>query len=70
MTPPIRIVDDYFYPEETLRLQGLDGDALRRARKEGKLLYKKVGSQVLIKGEWLREWLDRPEDVKGGGTSP
>jgi hypothetical protein len=54
-----------FYTEEQLRVRGLDGDALRRAREAGELRYRLLGRQVVYKGEWLNEWLGRPEVGRG-----
>lgn len=58
---PLRIEPEFYYDEEVLRIQGLDGDALRRARDQGRLRYKQIGRRVVYKGEWLRAWLDQAE---------
>jgi hypothetical protein len=54
---------DAFYSEFQLRLLGLDGEALEKARDRGELRGKDVGADVLYKGAWLIEWLER-DDVK------
>jgi len=48
---------DWFYDEDTLRILGLDGDALARARRGGVLPCCHVGRLRLYKGEWLQQWL-------------
>jgi len=63
----LRIDPEAYYGEDALRVSGIDGDSLRRAREAGELRSKKVGKQVLYKGEWVRQWLDRDEE-KGGGS--
>jgi hypothetical protein len=62
----LKIDPELYYEEEGLRLCGLDGEALRKARESGQLRHRKVGKVVLYKGEWLREWLDRAEAAGAG----
>ena len=57
----IRFDEDAFYTEEALRVLGLDGEALAHARREGGLRCRQVGRVRLYKGEWLQQWLSRPE---------
>jgi hypothetical protein len=57
----LRFEVEAFYDEDTLRLLGLDSQALARARREGDLRCRQVGRVRLYKGEWLQEWLSRPE---------
>lgn len=63
---PLHIDPELYYPEEGLRVQGLDGAALRRAREAGDLQYKLVGRQVVYKGAWLKAWLDQTEPAGRG----
>lgn len=64
---PLHIDPELYYPEEALRIQGLDGGAMKRARAAGKLEYKLVGNQVVYKGSWLKEWLDQGERASEAG---
>jgi hypothetical protein len=48
---------DWFYDEDTLRILGLDSDALARARRVGVLHCCHVRRVRLYKGEWLQQWL-------------
>jgi len=57
----LRFDSETFYSEESLRMAGLDGAALARAREEGLLRFRRVGRRVLYKGALLAEWLGRPE---------
>ena len=56
-----------YYDENSLRVQGFDGDALRKAREAGELRFKRVGRSVIYKGEWLRAWLDQAGGRPHGG---
>lgn len=60
----IRFDPESYYSEESLRIMGWDGEALRRARKSEGLRFKKVGRSVVYKGEWLMEWLDRAAETE------
>lgn len=62
----IKIDPELYYAEDTLRIQGLDSDALAKARREGGLRAKRVGSFWVYKGAWLIEWLDRAEAAPTG----
>ena len=54
---------DGFYTEWSLRVMGLDGEAMRKARKSGELKFKEVGAERLYKGEWLLEWLQPKQEA-------
>jgi len=57
----IRIDPQAYYEDHVVRMMGLDGDALERARGRGELRFKDVGGTPVYKGAWLIEWLDRAE---------
>lgn len=59
----IKIDAETYYSEFQLRIMGLDGEALERARDSKQLRYKMVGKDVTYKGAWLIAWLDRTEEV-------
>lgn len=59
----IRLDDETFYDENTLRVMGLDEDVLKRARRDGRLRYKNLGGIRMYKGAWVRAWLDQAEPV-------
>ncbi len=64
MRPKLRLDAEAYYDEETLRVAGLCGEALRRARQSGRLKYKPVGREVIYKGAWLIAWLDAEGDAE------
>jgi hypothetical protein len=67
----IRFDPDAFYDEDALRLLGLDGETLARARRVGELRCRQLGRVRLYKGQWLQEWLSGSEGHRdGGGKDP
>jgi hypothetical protein len=57
----LRFDPETFYDEEGLRAAGLDGQALARAVRAGELRCRRVGRLRLFRGDWLNEWLGRPD---------
>src|SRR5262249_13570974 len=58
----IRFDPEAFYDEDALRLLGLDGTVLAKARRRGELRCRQVGRIRLYKGEWLQQWLSAAEE--------
>ena len=65
----MRFDPETFYDEDTLRLLGLESQALARGRKDGTLRYRQLGRARLYKGEWLQEWLSRSQEESGKARS-
>lgn len=60
-----RIEADRYYRDHELRIMGLDGEALERAREARELRCREVDGEPLTKGAWLIAWLDRePQGAK------
>jgi hypothetical protein len=65
----LRFDPDAFYDEDALRVLGLDGDTLARARREGVLRCRRIGRVRLYKGEWLQEWLSASQEQEDDGAA-
>jgi hypothetical protein len=60
----LKIDPELYYFEDALRIQGLDGAALKAARDSGELRFRQVGKQIVYKGSWLCEWLDKGKEAQ------
>jgi hypothetical protein len=59
----LKIEPEGWYLEHQLRIMGLDGEGLEKARDKKQLRYKVVGEEVWYKGAWLIEWLEKTPEV-------
>jgi hypothetical protein len=57
-TNPLRLEPEGWYTEEQLRIMGLDGDQLARARRSEGLKYRQIGRRRWYKGAWVLQWLE------------
>lgn len=65
MDPSLKIDPDAFYHAAAIAI-GLDLSlsALDRARREGKLRFVRKGQRILMRGQWVLDWLNTPRERK------
>lgn len=70
MSGVLQVRPEAFYAEEVVRERlGLSESTLASARKSGALRYAKRGHRVLIRGDWLRAWLEADADREPEGQA-
>ena len=66
MDPSLKIDADAFYHAGAIAIAlDLSLSTLDRARRDGKLRFVRKGQRILIRGQWVLDWLNVPCERKG-----
>ena len=65
MDPSLKIDPDAFYHAGAIAVAlDLSLSTLDRARREGNLRFVRKGQRILIRGQWVLDWLNTPREQK------